>query len=305
MTIIIASIRCWKMSGAKVINYLFCACFPINFANSSLGEDGSGVSSCCDPLSLVDAQHKNWNVNTYPWWQMFWRVLVFQDHSHGLEVFFFPVWNSSSSPSFALLPRMPRTWPLWSVWWTWSSSWAWGQLPLIAPGSRVAAASRSTGNHRSYKLVLTFLEDVDLRQPGYPERQLISNKTWCSPFGAENPVCWKRTEKEHQTFRCCYVRLFWVWDFFFFLLFHAHFSHLNSSLMSSAFSSSVHMWVFTCAHYFKDKSLNSREWVQMAHPFWQSWFIIRIKASLCFKMFPLLLPQLPRDLFLLSLFLGR
>lgn len=135
-----------------------------------------------------------------------------------------------------------------------------------SPGRRAAAASWSTVEYQSYKLVSTFLQDGDLRQPGYPERRLISNKTWCSPFGAENPICWRRTEKEHQTFLCCNVRLFWG----FFLLFHAHFSNLNSSLMSSAFPSSVHMWVFTRAHHFKDKSLNGREWVQMAHPFWQS-----------------------------------
>lgn len=71
-----------------------------------------------------------------------------------------------------------------------------------------AAASRSTVEHRYYKLVSPFLQDGDLRQPGYAEAQMICNKTWCSPFGAENPICW-RTEMEHQTFLCCNVRLFW------------------------------------------------------------------------------------------------
>lgn len=59
MTIIVVSIRCWKMSGAEVINYLFCTCFPINFANSSLGEDGPGMRSPCNSLSLVEKQNKN------------------------------------------------------------------------------------------------------------------------------------------------------------------------------------------------------------------------------------------------------
>lgn len=40
------------------------------------------------------------------------------------------------------------------------------------------------------------------------------------------------------------------------LLFHAHFSYLNSSLMSPTFPFSVHMWVFTHAYHFKDKFLN-------------------------------------------------
>lgn len=39
MTTIIAPIGCWKMSGAKLINYMVCNCFDINFANLSLGED--------------------------------------------------------------------------------------------------------------------------------------------------------------------------------------------------------------------------------------------------------------------------
>lgn len=84
-----------------------------------------------------------------------------------------------------------------------------------------------------------------------PERQMICNKTWCLPFGAENPI-WSRSEKEHQTFLCWNMMLFW----FFSLLFHAHFSYLNSSLMSPTFPFSVHMWVFTHAYHFKDKFLN-------------------------------------------------
>lgn len=85
----------------------------------------------------------------------------------------------------------------------------------------------------------------------------------------------------------------------FFLLFHAHFSNLNSSLMSSAFPFSVQYVGFHTCSSLQGQILNSREWVQMAHPFWQSWFIIRIKANLCFKMFSLVVPQLPRNLFLL------
>lgn len=89
----------------------------------------------------------------------------------------------------------------------------WG--PCDGPGAAAecraaaSATSRCVVEHQSYKLVSTILQDGVLRQPGYPERQTICYKMWCSPFGAENPSCRRRTEKEHQTFLCCNVRLFW------------------------------------------------------------------------------------------------
>lgn len=73
--------------------------------------------------------------NTYVWRQMFWRVSVFRDNLHGLEVlfFFFPVWYRASSPSFVRLPWSPKQWPLGSVWWTWSRSWAQGSCLCHQP----------------------------------------------------------------------------------------------------------------------------------------------------------------------------
>ena len=148
-------------------------------------------------------------VNTYVWRQMFWRVSVFQDHLHGLEVLLFFLYDTA--PAVPVLSGSPESQAN-DRCGLYDGPGAAAERRAAASGSpdnQAAAASPSTVEHQFYKLVSTFLQDGDLRQPGYPERQMICNKMWCSPFGAENPSCRRRMEKEHQTFLCCNVRLFW------------------------------------------------------------------------------------------------
>lgn len=54
VTIKIAYIRCWKMSGANVVNYMFCTHFDVNFANSFLDKDGPGECRLCKSHFLVE-----------------------------------------------------------------------------------------------------------------------------------------------------------------------------------------------------------------------------------------------------------
>lgn len=179
----IASIRCWKMSGSKVVNCMVCTCFDVNFANSFLGEDGPGECTVCNSHVLVEKLKCK---------KLYLKANVLKSLKIIYTIWrsFFPVWYSTSGLDFLQLPWMPRKWLPGSLWWSQSSSWAQGQ-------------------HPTYKLVSTFLQDGDVMQPRYPERQMICNKTWCLPFGAENPI-WRKAEKEHQ------ISCAAVWGFGFF-----------------------------------------------------------------------------------------
>lgn len=108
-----------------------------------------------------------------------------------------------------------------------------------------AAATWRSVEHQSYNMASTFLQDGDPQRG----RWSVTKHGACHlepkiPSGGGQK---RNTRLSYAGIWCC---------FGFFLLFHAHFSYLNSSLVSPTFPFSVHMWVFTHAYHFKDKFLN-------------------------------------------------
>lgn len=127
---------------------------------------------------------------------------------------FSPVPYSTSNRDFLQLPCMPRN-----------------DCHGLYGGARAAAEQKgSCCCHMKLHGAPVLLIGFNLPAGWWSlERQMICNKTWCLPFGTENPIC-RRAEKERQIFLCCSMRLFW----FFFCSFMYTF-YLDSSLMSSVF----------------------------------------------------------------------
>lgn len=243
MTIKIAYIRCWKMSGANEVNFIVCTCFDANFANSFWGQNGSGECRLCNSHFLVEKPKCE---------QLCLKANVLKR----LKIIYM-VWRSyflsctiqHQQPRFSAAPTNAQEMT--------------AMVCMVEPEQQLstreeaAAATLSSVEHPSYKLVSTFLQDGDAQRGGWS----VTKHGVCH-FEPKIPS--GGGQKSNTRLFCTAI---WGCFGFYFLLFHTHSSYLNSSLMPSAFPFSVHLWVFAHAHHFKDKFLNSREWVQMTHPF--------------------------------------